>query len=574
MALNDLLKISDSSQKVGLSEERIEAIIPVARNYVAYWRDYPDMFVDFLAKNCKSTFKFYFYQRVFMRVAARHKYVYATYPRAYSKSFLSMMLMMVRCILYPGAKLFVTSGGKEQAAGIIKEKVQEICALIPAFEKEIDYGIGKTTFGKDYVRVCFKSGSYFDNIAAKESSRGKRRHAGLVEECVGVDGDILQSVIIPTMNISRYLADGTRHPEESLNKAQLFITTAGWKNEFPYDKLIQILVGSVVEPDKYFVMGGTWRVPVVEGLQEKSFISDLKRDGTFNSSAFEREYESVWSGTTEDSFFRAESFDRNRKLNQPEYEYSGRSGKSSYYVVSADIGRKMCDTVVCVFKVIPQPQGGSIKALVNMYTYTDMHIEDQIIEFKKIFYKYKAKAFVIDGNGIGINYVDLMVKTQIDSETGDEYPPFGVINDEEGYYKKYKTSNTELDAMYIIKANTTLNTEIHANAQSQLNSGKVKFLIDERVAKEKLLGTTKGKNMSPEERAKYLKPFTLTSILKEELLNLREENEGLNIILKQANRGIKKDKFSAWEYGLYYIKKQEDSKKKKRFNAKDWMFMN
>lgn len=82
MALNDLLKISDSSQKVGLSEERIEAIIPVARNYVAYWRDYPDMFVDFLAKNCKSTFKFYFYQRVFMRVAARHKYVYATYPRA------------------------------------------------------------------------------------------------------------------------------------------------------------------------------------------------------------------------------------------------------------------------------------------------------------------------------------------------------------------------------------------------------------------------------------------------------------------------------------------------------------
>lgn len=234
----------------------------------------------------------------------------------------------------------------------------------------------------------------------------------------------------------------------------------------------------------------------------------------------------------------------------------------------------MCETVVCVFKVIPQPQGGSIKALVNMYTYMDMHIEEQIIEFKKIFYKYKAKAFVIDGNGIGINYVDLMVKTQIDPDTGDEYPPFGVINDEDGYYKKYRTPNTEQDALFIIKANTGLNTEIHANAQTQLNSGKVKFLIDERIAKAKLLNTTKGKNMTPEERAKYLKPFTLTSILKEELLNLREETEGLNIILKQANRGIKKDKFSAWEYGLYYIKKQEDSKKKKRFKAKDWMFMN
>ena len=80
--------------------------------------------------------------------------------------------------------------------------------------------------------------------------------------------------------------------------------------------------------------------------------------------------------------------------------------------------------------------------------------------------------------------------------------------------------------------------------------------------------------MKPEERAEYLKPFTLTSILKEELMNLREENEGVNIILKQANKGIKKDKFSAFEYGLYYIKQEEDSKKKKRkFNVKDFMFM-
>ena len=32
--------------------------------------------------------------------------------RAYSKSFLSMMALMLRCILYPGSELFVTTGGK------------------------------------------------------------------------------------------------------------------------------------------------------------------------------------------------------------------------------------------------------------------------------------------------------------------------------------------------------------------------------------------------------------------------------------------------------------------------------
>ena len=81
--------------------------------------------------------------------------------------------------------------------------------------------------------------------------------------------------------------------------------------------------------------------------------------------------------------------------------------------------------------------------------------------------------------------------------------------------------------------------------------------------------------MKPEERSDYLNPFTLTSILRDEMMNLREENEGVNIILKQANKGIKKDKFSALEYGLYYIKIEEESKKKKkRFSAKDWCFMN
>ena len=60
--------------------------------------------------------------------------------------------------------------------------------------------------------------------------------------------------------------------------------------------------------------------------------------------------------------------------------------------------------------------------------------------------------------------------------------------------------------------------------------------------------------------------------LREEMLNLREENEGLNIILKQANKSIKKDKFSSFEYAMYYVKQVEDSgrKKKKKFKASDW----
>jgi hypothetical protein len=205
----------------------------------------------------------------------------------------------------------------------------------------------------------------------------------------------------------------------------------------------------------------------------------------------------------------------------------------------------------------------------------DEHFEDQAIKLKKLFYKYKARRLVVDGNGLGIGLMDYMVKQQVDPDTSEIYPDFGVYNDDDGYYRKYQTNNCEENAIYIIKANAPINTEAHANAQTQMSSGKVKMLIDERVAKVKLMGTKVGQNMKPEERAEYLKPFTLTSILKEEMMNLREENECVNIILKQANKGIKKDKFSAFEYGLYYIKEEEDNKKKKKkFNAKDWVFMN
>ena len=89
------------------------------------------------------------------------------------------------------------------------------------------------------------------------------------------------------------------------------------------------------------------------------------------------------------------------------------------------------------------------------------------------------------------------------------------------------------------------------------------------------MSTKMGQAMDNNKRAEYLKPFTLTTILREQMLNLVEENEGVNIILKRANSRIQKDKFSAFEYGLYYIKQEEDNKKKrKKFSAKDWMFMN
>ena len=93
------------------------------------------------------------------------------------------------------------------------------------------------------------------------------------------------------MNVDRQCADGTAHEEEVLNKSQIYVTTAGWKNTFPYNKLIVLLIRMVLDPDKAIVMGGTWRIPVLVGLQSRNFVQELKQDGTFNDASFAREYE-------------------------------------------------------------------------------------------------------------------------------------------------------------------------------------------------------------------------------------------------------------------------------------------
>ena len=576
MALADLMELyqTKGQKKLGLSEERVRAQIPVVRQYVAFWREYPDIFVDFLCGDNPENFSLFFYQRLFLRAVMRHRYAYATFPRAYSKSFLSVLVLMLRCILYPGSHLFVTTGGKEQAAGIAKEKSDELCKLIPGLRNELDMTRGKTKTSKDNIELIFKNGSKLDIMAARQSSRGKRATGGLMEECILIDQTLLNEVIIPTMNVDRRLSDGSRIESETVNKSQIYVTTAGWKNSFAYEKLIQILIQQIIDPSEAVVMGGTWRIPVMEKLLKKSFIEELKLDGTYNDSSFAREYESEWSGDAENAFFSAEKFDKHRQLNQPEYQYSERSSKNAYYLLGIDVGRKGCNTECIVIKVTPQAEGTSLKTVVNIYSWEEEHFEQQAINIKRLFYKYRARTAVIDANGLGIGLVDFMVKDQIDPDTGELLPNFGVENDEENFYKKFRTADTETDAMYLIKANAPINTEAHTYVQTQLSSGKIKFLIDENQAKTKLMGTKAGQAMDATKRAEYLKPFTLTTVLREQMLNLVEDNEGVNIILKQSSRSIPKDKFSAFEYGLYYVKQEEDRKRKRRGkrNMKDFMF--
>ncbi len=119
MSLKDILRedlgIVPQSVCEDVTPEKIQEDLPLLQDLIAYWRVYPDKFVDYLCSlNPNNSFKFYYYQRVYLRASMRYKHVYCVYPRGFSKSFLAVLCLMLKCVLYPGAKIFVVSAGKER----------------------------------------------------------------------------------------------------------------------------------------------------------------------------------------------------------------------------------------------------------------------------------------------------------------------------------------------------------------------------------------------------------------------------------------------------------------------------
>lgn len=80
---------------------------------------------------------------------------------------------------------------------------------------------------KDSYVVHFKNGSYLQNVAPKQSSRGLRFTGVTIEEIIEADGDIIQEVILPTLAIQRRAANGEFNKNETITQQKIVVTTAG-----------------------------------------------------------------------------------------------------------------------------------------------------------------------------------------------------------------------------------------------------------------------------------------------------------------------------------------------------------
>lgn len=527
---------------------------------------YPDIYLDFITPE-DSNFRLFFYQRVTLRAIMRYKDIYVTAPRAFSKSFITILGLILQCIFMPGTKRFICAPGKGQSAQIAKEKIVEIYDRWPLIRKEIVGGEITDTpgnFGKDYVTLKFRNGSQFDVVGALDSTRGGRRHGGLIDEVRDHEEQPINEIVLPLMNVSRRMPDNTVNPKEP-NQQRIFMTSAGVKTSFAYDLLLDTFEDSIIHPENSIVLGCDYRVPVLHGLLDKTYVNKLKTSPSYSEESFAREYMSIWSGSSDESWFNFDKLQKYRKIKNPETHAKFRPGSNQFYLISVDVGRINDQTVACVFRVNVDHTGKHWATLVNIKVLArcaeTKTFTQQAIDIKRLIRDFEPREVVIDTNGLGVGLADEMIKPQYD-EMGEFYPAYAFKNDETYYAIQPKDAP---QILYSLKANGPLNSKIHGNAYARLTSGMVRFLIKEQEAKNALMSTQVGQKMSVYQRVERLLPHEMTTKLFEEMANLRLKRTGnaTDIVLEQINPRYPKDKYSSFAYGLWRIKEIEEEHTKR-----------
>ena len=556
---NDMAQIVITPQYVEDNREKME-------NMVRIFTLYPDYLIDVITPT-DSYFKLYFYQRLFLRVCMRYREVSGTFPRAYSKSFLDFLAMNIRGIMQPRSKGFTCADTKKQAAQIVEEKTNEIYRMFPFLVNELNisdadkmkkkYG----NMGSDYAELKFRNDSQIDIVNTGNAGRGGRRHWGTLEEFAMMDGDAVNEVVIPLMNVDRRTVAGLLNPTEP-HAAQTMITTAGYKGTYAHDRTLECLVDMAIEPDKAFCFGGDYRIPVMHGLLSVDKVKDKLQASSYKLESFLREYMSVWTGGSEDSYYSYTQISKCRTLVRPEFKRQ--EGFKGFYVCAVDVARFEGDqTVAMIFKVYTEGERYKIH-LVNIKILNGTHFKDQSAMIKQLDLDYNFKAIVLDINGNGAGLADYLIDEQ--EHNGVYYEPYGFLN-------KTKYSNTEKRnnrrKLFGIEANRALNSEIYTNAHIILSLKRVSLLLNERQARRYFSQYKTWNKLNPVRQANKLIPYAQTTKLQDQLANLKANlDTNSTIVLQRINSHTRKDLVSAFVYGLYYINLVEEEERKK--NNRDW----
>ena len=286
-------------------------------NYLNLWILYPDLFLDSI-QDTEDAKHFHLlpFQRIALRASMRYRYHYLTATRATSKSFTAYLSSYVRAVLLPNSNIMIASDVKGTVIKIAQAKFEEIFRHWPLLKNELasreDDGKSGQKSSGNYYELHLKNGSNI-TVVSKDTSRGLRATAAILEESATIDEIAYNEVLLPQMNVKRREVDGSLNPDEP-SSPQTFITTAAEKTVFMYSKLIECAINAVLRPNDAFVWGMSYEIPLHYGLLDKATMLDQRYSSTMSEDSFARESLSIWTGNNAEAWLDSKRLNKRRTL--------------------------------------------------------------------------------------------------------------------------------------------------------------------------------------------------------------------------------------------------------------------
>lgn len=541
-----------------IAQDKERKIMEVVAWKAGYYRANPQRFAgEVLGIHLKL------FQKILIWAMMHNHYFMFIAARGMSKTWLTALFCVIRCILYPGSKIVVCAGTLKQANNVLLKIQDELMKQSAFLRSEIE----KCNIGQNDAIIMFKSGSWITTRTSTDNARGARANIIVVDEFRMVDENILNMVIRKFLTSPRqpgYLNKKEYASLQERNK-EIYMSSAWFKSSWAWKKLQAYVVNFFDDSKKYFVCGLPYQLSIKEGLLSREQILDEMSEADFNEMAFEMEMGAMWFGDTGNNLFKFDEFNKRRRIKYgllPLKFYNDKIripevGITEERILSVDVAlmiskkRKKNDAAALYINNLIQTDDTSYQSnFVYGETFEGLTTDALGIIVMRYFYEYKCTQLVLDTQGLGLGVYDFICKDQYDAETGKTYKALKCCNDDDMAIRcKVKDANT---IVWSVKATDQFNNDICVLLRNGIDNGKVSFLISEQDCEEVISKDVyKGYNkLSPGDQALIKNSYLQTTLAEYELIKLDHEVHNGKIKVKEK-RGMRKDRYSSIAYNYW-----------------------
>ena len=563
---------------------RREKIMTGAAHYVAFYRKNPHVFAEqYLRLRLKL------FQKILLIMMNLCTTLVFIGSRGIGKTFLTAIFCVTRCVLYPGTRICIASGTRGQAINVLEKIMLELVPNSPELAAEIDMKQSKTN-GTE-ARVVFFNTSSIKVVTASDSARGSRCNVLLLDEFRLISLDVINTVLrkfLTQRRMPRYdeLTEADRQREYAKEKNKIiFGSSAYFADHWSYTRCLDALKSMIVPGRKDFVCSLPYELAIREGLLDPDIVESEMLETDFSEIKHMMEYESIFYNSSEDAFFDFSTVSKNRHIQYPMLPSSlSAKLKSNSNIriqpklpgekrlLSADIALMASTrynndaTSIHITRLLPTKAGRYTVNLVYTEPNEGLRTEEQALNIRRLYEEYDCDYIVLDTKNVGLSILDCLSSDISDPETGEIFPALCCCNNDDLAARCVVKGAPK--TIWAIMGSAKFNSEAALLLREGFKSGRVRMLVNEYDGEDAMNRISGFASMEMPDKTKLLLPYINTTLLINEIVNLRHE-ESNGLVKLSEKSGMRKDRYSSLSYNYYVALQLENEMRRKTIRVSD-----